>query len=230
MITRKRIIINTVNFQKKRNHRLLYDILASLPYSDESGYGFNNILNEDNSFSGTLVRRNATFINVFSSEKADFEKQQIFVFTEISFIVYFDLGIICVFGSITSMNFLKSVLKEAVDDIEIFSTDFTAFGLYEMLKKKKAKIKLEEISINGFNYEDGAVGKFSGKILKPNIGLRLIKQYSAEISKITLRLFTEQEDFVVYMANNGALAIACDEDYFNENLLYLSNLIFTNHG
>lgn len=228
MAQSRSIIINIFSVSSNVDIEEIFTAIEKTIYSEDVGFGFKDIKNEDNEISGVLIKRSATFIFDYNSVSTQFEKRPIFIYTEIVFSIDLNLNLIYVFGPISHLNQLKSVIRNTLTvDYKIETLDLTVYAAYYKLKDKNIKIQVQQFCIDKFNYENGLIGKFSGKVLHQKTVEKLIEQYQNDVIKLSISIFINlNNEFIVHISSNGSIKIECEDDYFDYYLNYLKNLLF----
>jgi hypothetical protein len=221
MKKRKSFSINRITFGNT-NVNELSNFLGKLLYTDESGYGISNLEIVDKLISALLIKRNSTYIQEYNSLTQVFEKKSIFLYSRIFFHIDLEYNLLYTNGPASNLLQVKMVLRNLLNiDFQITGLDLPPFKIYQSLKNKKIKFQLSELSIDRFNFKEGAVGKYLAVISDTNIGVELIKLYRNDISKI---VFTFNNYRLLYY-NNNIISIIGKAYDIEENLQNFKTII-----
>ncbi len=220
MQKRKSFSISRISLNS--NVSSLLKLLEKIYYNEESGYGVTDIEIVDEILSGSLIKKNPTYIQEYSAVDNRFEKRLIYIYITIRFYIDFEFNLLYVEGALTNLTNSKILLRNIPDlNFEIFPFDTSPFKFYRALKNKKIKFQLCEMNIEKFNYKDGAVGRYLAVISNMNVGTELIKSYQEDISKIAI-IF---DDYKIYFYNNSTFSIVGESDEIEKNLQHFKNII-----
>ena len=226
----KNVIFNkfSIDLEDSISSQTVEQHLSKHVYTDKAGFGFNSIIESDNEISASLLKRSPTYVQDYNAVTNEIEKKQIFLFISISFNINFEQKILTVYGSLSNLNILKSVFRNIFDfnyQIELISLNLYSFT--EKLYKKDTKYTLQQISIKGFNYDNGMIGRFTGDVTKQSTGLEIINNYKLDIVKITFSIEIDNEDSIkIQVFPNGSIKFVSDEDNYIFYLNYIKTLIF----
>lgn len=221
MKKRKSFTINRISFPHN-NVSDLANILRAIKYNDESGYGISEMEVQDEILSALLIKRNATYIQEYNFSKQIFEKKSIYIFSKVRFYIDFEYGLLYTNGPSTNLLLVKTLLRNIQNlDFEVNGVDVSPYKIYQSLKNEKIRFTVSELSIESFNFKDGAIGKYLAVISNLNVGIELIKLYKENISKIVFIL----ENYKVYFYNNNTLSIVGESDEISENLQHFKTII-----
>ncbi len=197
-------------------------LLEKIYYNNESGFGVAEIEIIDEILSALLIKRNSTFIQEYNISEKTFEKKLIYVFSTVRFYIDFEFNLMYTEGPPTNLLQAKALLRNISElSFEALPLDASPYKIYGTLKSKKIKFQLSEISIENFNYNDGAVGKFIAIISNMRIGVELIKSYKEDISKIAFMF----DSYKVYFYSNNTFSIVGNPDDIEQNLKHFKNII-----
>lgn len=197
-------------------------ILAGFQYDDATGYGITEIEIIGDVLSAVLIKRSFTYVNGFDIIKKEFEKKSISIFSEIRFFIDFEFKMLYTRGVLTNLLQVKSLLRNIFDfEFEISGLEIAPYKIYQALKKSKIKFEIQALTIEKFNYNDGAIGKYFASITDIKIGEELIKLYSDKVFKIVFKLY----DYQVFYLNNNTLSIVAEEDEFEEKFQNFKTII-----
>ena len=221
-----RFSIKTAFLEKAQ---FLADNLSRHLYSDEVGFGFNEVTIDTNTLSANLLKRTPTFIQDYNEQSNELVKKQIFLFVSIHFRINLDQNIIIVEGGITQMNVLKSAFRNIFDfEYQIEPINLSAHIFLEKLAKLQIRSSIQQITIKGFNYNNGIVGRFAGEITKQEIGKEIVDLYKSDIVKISFNIKTDMDELLILQVYpNGNIKFVSDNDEYLFFLDYIKTIIFS---
>lgn len=209
------ITFNKILEVEKRGLDYYKQVFENAPYSEEEGWGFSSVEEDEYILSATLLKRTPTSIQEWNIQQRDFEKKVIYIYTQFSFSIDFRLGLIYVQGTISALNKIKSILRNVLkgafsyDDITLSSVI-----LSPQFRSNDFQSLLKEISINDFNYKEGIIGKYVAKIHNQENAIEIVDKYFEKISKIKIYFYSQNTNFELIASRCNSLTIICDCDDF----------------
>lgn len=203
-------------------------LLFKNSYSNEIGYGFKDVALDNGILFSKLVFRIPSFILEYNLKLEEFEKKQIFVFSECEFCIDNSYQIIYTTSSNKHFNMLKSIISRILNNkFIISSTDFSPYKLLELFENNTIKYSIIELNIMNFLYSDGAYGRFNAKISKQIVAKELIKTYKNDITKIKFILSNENSvDFGISVSNNSLFSLDCEKNSWETFFQIIKKIIF----
>jgi hypothetical protein len=221
MKKRKSFSINKIGFPNI-NMSNLSKLLEKINYNEESGYGISEIEEVNEILSALLIKRNSTYIQEYNLSEQIFEKKSIYIYSRIKFYIDFEYNLLYTNGPSTNLFQIISLLRNISGlHFDVSSLEVTPYKIYQLLKNKKIKFQLNELTIEKFNFKDGAIGKYTATISSMSIGIELIKLYKEDISKIVFDL----NSYKVYFYNNNTMSVVGNIDEIEENFQNFKNII-----
>jgi hypothetical protein len=204
------------------------DSLISTPYTEELGYGFSQIMLEENVLTAVLLKRTPTFIQDYDDNIKELTRKQINLFSSVKFTIDFVNNLITVQGGSTQMNVIKSVFRSVLNfNYQSDPIIFNATSFYERLYEKGISTKIQQITVKGFIYNNGMVGRYSGEVISQSVGAEIIKLYNSNIVKISFKIDLPDNDFLILQVfPNGSIKFLTEESEFEYYLQYVKTLIF----
>jgi hypothetical protein len=195
-------------------------ILEETPYSDESAFGFSDILTEGNVLEATLTKRSAVSIKTLG-EDGDRKDQTIFVFSFVFFVIDFDCNLLEVYGTSKNISKVIQCLNSALGNkISIFPCKTFPSEIIPILKERVEIIEIESLVINYFKYNEYATGKFSPTISSTKTGLALLDEYSKDVVKAILTITSgNKHNYQIEFNSAGRFTIKCNHEHFEEMLI-----------
>ena len=230
MSHKARFAIQTIEFPQKKMSDVIA-LLSKAAYTDEAGIGILDLDNDDAQIDVVLMKRVPTFLNEYNFEQREYQKQQVYLYNQIKFTIDFSFGILYCLGPRGNLSIVKLFLKQhfgSLVDTQIL--EFTTYGIYTKLRKQKVRFKIDDITIDRFNFNDGAIGKFTAKIVDNQVVKELFAHYKSDLSKIVFSVNTQNVNFMLHIFNNGVVGIVSDdEDTTNDAFNFLKSILF-NHA
>lgn len=224
----KSIILNTFSVQPENGISNIFTLLQGTPYTDERGFGFENIDLDEQLLFGTLIKRNATYIYDYNPVSKEMVKKQITLFSEISFQIDFEFKVLIVFGQAVYLTQLKSALRNTFEfSFTTGQTDLSPYNLYSTLVNKRVKFEIQSISIEKFVYQNGISGKLIGNVIDNVVATNLVNNYKVDVNKALFRItFINDDSFGLQASQNGAVKFFSPEDRFENHIHFFKETFF----
>lgn len=224
----KSIILNTFSVQPENGISNIFTLLRGTPYTDERGFGFENIDLDEQLLFGTLIKRNATYIYDYNPVSKEMVKKQITLFSEISFQIDFEFKVLIVFGQAIYLTQLKSALRNTFEfSFTTGQTDLSPYNLYSTLVNKRVKFEIQSISIEKFVYQNGISGKLIGNVIDNVVATNLVNNYKVDVNKALFRItFINDDSFGLQASQNGAVKFFSPEDRFENHIHFFKETFF----
>lgn len=209
------ITLNKIDFLDEINLSSLLNIFLENPFNEEKGTGFSKAEIFDDVLEASLIKRTPTSLLEFDIELGDFIQRNIYVFEEIHFCIDLRNKLIYCFNSGAKLNKVKTNLKDYIPCKIIYENlNLNPQKLITSLSMQDFDCSINEIVIKNFVYKQGAKGKYSAHILKPQIGEELMEMYSDEIYKVAVEVSSSNyDDFTLIISTNNTINIkSADED------------------
>ena len=185
-------------------------------YSDKAGIGFTYVHIEDNSIVTKILVRNPSYIQNYNIRENIFEKNIVYIYDETDLILDYQLGLIYSTSSATKFNKAKSLLRNCLKSKVTFKNiECSIEKMIEKIALLEWNPLIVDLSIKKFVYKEGAIGRFTVHLDNPQIGEELLKQYSGNISRITLSVDSNAFSvFYLSIASQSSFTIKCQESEF----------------
>lgn len=230
-------ISNSISFTKLRSfgvqeYQDLYRLLLATTYNNDQGYGFDHVLMNKNLLSARLVKRIPTTIPKFDLSTGQFIDEQIFLFSEIDFVIDANLNLIEIYGPIKDAPKVRVALNPLLHSkVQSVSVQFFPYRLYSKLLQTFTTIKIENLTVSNFQYKEGIIGRYTIKSAELNLASQIIEQYGHDVTKLAFSVNDSiLGDFTIAISSKGSLRVNCDEDLFPELLDKIKSVLFIGEG
>ena len=224
----KNIILSTFNIPGENGLPVLEQALVKTPYTDERGFGFENLEVQEDIISAVLIKRNATYIYEYDPVTKEMVKRQIMLFSEIPFEIDLAYHVLSVFGQAVYLTQLRSAFRNSFEFLyELGHTNLSPYHIYTTLLEKGISVTFQSISIENFVYEQGISGKLIGNVIDDAVATELVKTYKTDVNKALLKInIDEEHSFGLQVANNGAVKFHSSADTFAEHFDFFKQTLF----
>ncbi|MBL8098901.1 MAG: hypothetical protein JNK81_06945 [Anaerolineales bacterium] len=210
----------------KINIKKIYKTIENYTYNENDGFGYKNVSSNSKYIHATLIKSMPTFIWQLNTNTYDIFEQEIILVNEVEFGLDFKFDFLDVYGS--NKNISKVI--SAVSPLMNSSVNIDAVNIVPATAVAKLnssfKTKIERLVVNNFQYKDGISGKYDMRIDNTKIALQVLKNYKADISKVSLIVDVPNIGEVkLVISSNGSLSIKSNEtDFFDVLDTIKSNL------
>jgi len=224
----KSLIFNSFTVATEDGATGVYENLLTSPYSDELGFGFENIEFEENLISAILIKRNATYIHEYDPITKEMVKRQIMLFSDIKFQFDFNYGVMCVFGQASYLTQLKSAMRNTFNfSFTASQTDLSPYKIYLALSERQIAFEIKSIAIERFVFQNGISGKLTGTVIDSTVADDLVNNYKTDVNKVLFQITIDENDsFGLQASNNGAVKFFSSDDMFEYHLNVFKKNLF----
>lgn len=230
MKTKITFLFNKVTLSLETQPIKLENDLLSFRYSDEKGFGFTSVNLNDYCLECVVLIRIPSYIQSYNTVDKVLEKTVIYIYEEIKF--YWDLenSIIYSNASISKFNKIKTILSQCFPCLLSFNNvDFLNTNLINKIKSISCKVRVTDLNIKRFIFQEDVIGKFNAHTDNPILGEQLLKEYIGNISKTTIQIYgiRNYKDLEVKLGihQKNLLQIETEDSYVYEIINYLKILI-----
>lgn len=228
---------NTISFTKLGSFDIpkfqdLYKSLLATKYSDEQGFGFSHVSMSQNSLSASLIKRVPTTIPRFDLDIGQFIDEQIFLFSEIDFVISKAFNLIEIYGPVKNAPKVRVALYSLFHpEVQVTPIQFRPSAVYRKLLQAFTTITVDNLVVNNFQHKEGVIGRYTIKSAELNLVSQIISQYGHDVARLTCSVTNSVfGDFTFSISNNGSLRINCDEDQFLGLVNEMKSILFTQEG
>ena len=216
METRKSLVFNRYVLNVEQSPEQILEKLYSHSYNDDNGFGFTYLRLEDNIIEARLVIRTPTSIKEYDPIEGMFNSKVVFIYDELE--IFFDTQMHLVYttASITKFNKAKTLLRISIGkNLSFKNINISPTYIFESMENLKFTVYITDLTIKKFQYKEGAYGRFTVHLEDSSIGKELLYKYMDDISKITIKLESQNySDCLISTAAQNSFILKCKEDEF----------------
>jgi len=228
MIKQLPVSLNNLSPLSQEDVYQIYQDLSKLNYDNERGFGFREITVNSTTLNATLVKRTPIFIPEFDVKLSQIIRKEIYLFSEVDFSIDARYNLLEIFDTTKNVSKVRTTIRPLLNkNLRLSSVSFTPIEVITKLSKNALRLNIDGLSVNNFKYREGIVGRFEMKIENTELALDIIKKYSHDVTKATIRLTTDDfEDIFLKIYNTGRLIISCEEEDFDGILKVIKRILF----
>lgn len=206
----------------KRDVRSFAGEMLSHPYSDEEGWGFNDVVRKDDIVYATLQKRTPVYYSVWNEELQQLERQLIQVMREIAFEMDFGRGFLVAEGTNTQLNLIKQCFRQSFwGELVYEAMDFVPYDYISLFSNDGILSSVKEITINDFHYEGILLGRYIARMTSPiNIDEKL-SEYAKNIIRARIEFSMNGEHCELTVNNRNVLSVVCSDSAKTSLIDYL---------
>lgn len=221
------ITFNLFHVVDNKTKNDIYEKLASLPYSDDLGYGFTDVFIDEALISALLVKKIPTYYKTWNEELRTMEKKTLLIMKEIKFFMDFKSNCLYVEGGTDSMNYLKQALRNTCWKTFVYEDlKINPFNLLKSFIDDDIIDTLNEISITDFQFDNVLIGKYTAKFIYSQIPMDLIQEHAETISKFKVSIQIDDTNAEIAIRNRNSMVVICDEEDKYLIFDYISSKIY----
>lgn len=196
--------------------------MLSHPYSDEEGWGYNDVVRKDDIVYATLQKRTPVYYSVWNEESQQLERQLIQVMREIVFEMDFSRGFLVAEGTNTQLNIIKQCFRQSFWGELVYETlDFIPYDYISLLSKDGILTSVKEITINDFRYEGILLGRYIARMTNPSNVDDKLSEYAKNIIRARLVFSINGEHCELTVNNRNVLSVASSDSAKSSLIDYL---------
>ncbi len=220
------IIINLLIRKSSKDARQYALEMMDHPYSDESGWGYADVIRNNNTVYATLQKLLPINYNIWNPELHQIEQQLIKIIKEIRFEIDFDRGLLLVAGTNTQLNYVKQSFRQIFWNEFVYeSINLIPIDYIKILRKSDLLISIDEITIKDFQYEGCLIGRYTAKpINQLDIAEKLIEN-SKNIVHVKVKTLFDDDECILSINNNNVMILESSESAKEKFLQYIKSNI-----
>lgn len=215
METKETIIFNRIRIQDLRLEEIAESFRA-WKYSEEKGIGFTYVHVEDDSIVANVLIKTPSYVQNYNSQDNVFEKRIVYIYDECQFVLDYRFGLIISTSTLMKFNKAKSLLRSCLkSNISFENIECSVDKMFKRIGMLNWKPVIVDLSIKKFIYKEGATGRLTVHVEKPEIGEELLGIYSNNINRMTV--LVNSEDFSTFMlsfSSQNSFTFRCEEAEF----------------
>lgn len=212
----------------KNNVKELRRKLLEARYDNERGLGFKSVSMHGDYLSATLVKRTPVIIPQFDLIKDQMVEQEIFLYTEIEFVLDCAFQLLEVFGAAKDVSKVRSALRPYLaSQSRLFSANLNPANIIPLITRHAAQIKIEKLTVNNFQHRPGIIGKYEMRFEDSSLAHGIIGKYADNVVRTVLTVkYSDVSDFSLALAYGDRITVQCQEDEFDLVLTHLKSALF----
>ncbi len=206
----------------------IINCLSKSQYEEERGFGFKSIESTSDYISAILVKRTPVFIPEYNVQLAQIEKRETFVFSEIKFGLDAKLKLLEIFGPTKDVPKVKSSLRPFLPkNIRMSSVELTPSNTVPKLLDYYTSARIVRLTVRNFKYNEGVIGSYDMRIIRPEIALDIISTYAADVITATVSINSDLlNNVAMKLTNTGRLILHCEDDQLIEFFSFTKEALF----
>lgn len=224
----KSVILSLFELSNQSSKLEIGQAIANQNYSDDRGFGFEQIDILPDLVVGILIKRQLTFVYDYNPVDKALVKKPVTLFSEIPLEIDLALGLISVFGPASYMPSVRLALRHTLTtSYTIHSTGLSPVQIYLALKEKGINVSVRSLSIDHFVYEEGISGKLSGQVLDEKVAENLFDRYKTDVCQAQFLITTPDAGLLsLQVSANGGLKFNSPEEVFTEHYHFFKQTLF----
>ena len=189
------------------------EVFRAHRYSDETGIGFTYVHLEDNSIVTKVLIRTPSYVQNYNSQENVFEKSIIYIYDEVQIMLDHHNQLIYSTSSSTKFNKAKSLLRNCLKSkVSFANIECSPEKMFSKIQLLNWTPFIIDLSIKKFAYKEGAVGRLTVHVDKPEIGYELLKLYSNNITRMTVQVESKKfSDFILSVTSQNSFTLKSEE-------------------
>lgn len=216
------IVINRLQVDSKRGVDSFAKELLGHTYSEEEGWGYNDVVRNDGIIYATLQKRMPVYYSVWNEESQQLERQLIQVIREIPFEMDFDKGFLVAEGTNTQLNLVKQSFRQMFWGELIYDTlSVVPYDYVSLFSRDQILNSIREITINDFQYEGILLGRYIARMTSPVNVEEKLAVHAKNIIRARLMFSLGGEQCELTVNNHNVMSVTCADNVKSEFVEYL---------
>ena len=196
------------------------------PYSDESGWGYADVIRNNNTVYATLQKLLPINYNIWNPELHQIEQQLIKIIKEIRFEIDFDRGLLLVDGTNTQLNYVKQSFRQIFWNEFVYeSINLIPVDYIKILRKSDLLISIDEITIKDFQYEGCLIGRYTAKPINQLDIVEKLIDNSKNIIHVKVKTLFDDDECILSVNNNNVMILESSESAKEKFLQFIKSNI-----
>lgn len=203
-----------------------FNILNSTPYDDKNGFGFEEVVYDNEAITANLVKKTPTYYYTWNEETNRKEKVNIVFVKDIPVLMDFKNNLLLVTGNISDLNAFKECLRSLCWNNFIYdSLEMKPLDILKFFKNEKTLETINEVSIMNFDYKGIMSGKFTVKNADVESSSKYLLNCNYDIDKVGIGVLFQDEVLKLVFKNKGRFSLQGKEDFKCDFINYLCSNI-----
>lgn len=224
---RQTIIFNRLMLKEHLSTEEIVNKLSQHMYIDEQGLGLTSIKVDGDLLTCSVLSKTPSTIHSYNEEQGILENTTIYIFEEVEVIWDLERQLLYTLSSASKFTKAKQFIRECLSPDFCFSNvEFMQIGFIEKMRDSYYRLFITDLHIKKFNYRDDAYGKFCVHLENYKVGEELYKQYSNNLSKISLLLESSEnsdQNCKISISPRNSVSIECEDMYFDVMVAFIKD-------
>ncbi len=206
------ITINLLKLNSSKDVKQYALEMMDHPYTDENGWGYADVIRNNNILYATLQKLIPTKYYVWNSDLQQIEQQIVKIIKEIRFEIDFDHGLLLVDGTNTQLNHILQSFRQIFwnefiyEPIKLLPIDYI-----KILKCFGLLISIDEITIKDFQYDGCLIGRYTAKPINQLGIVEKLIENSKNIVRVKVKFLIDEDDCILSVNNSNVMILESSE-------------------
>ncbi len=196
------------------------------PYTDENGWGYADVIRNNNILYATLQKLIPTNYYVWNPDLQQIEQQLVKIIKEIRFEIDFEHELLLVDGTNTQLNYIKQSFRQIFWNEFIYEPiKFLPVDYILILNKLGLLISIDEITIKDFQYDGCLIGRYTAKPIHQLGIIEKLAENCKNIIHVKVKFLIDEEECILSVNNSNVMNLESSEEAEEKFLHYIKNNI-----
>ncbi len=205
----------------------VFEVLSSYPYSDQEGFGFQEVQSFENLVVATLVKRIPTFIPQLNIDTGEISDREIFLYSKYKFGLDFKYNVLETYGAAQNASKTRITLRQVLSSQLKFTTlELNLVDIIKRLNEYAKSIVIDNLTVANFQHIEGVTGRYAMRISDFAVAELILHKYSHDILKASLQVISSPlGNFTLHLSKASTIKIVCNEQQFSSVFSYVKSVI-----
>lgn len=220
------IVINKFKPLSDKSTDYYVSEMKKYPYSDETGWGYTDVMCSGDTVKATLQKRVSTSYSVWNQELQRVERQNFQIVVDIYFELDFQHHLFIAEGTNTQFNRVKQSFRQlfwngfVYEEISMSPADYLS-----LFSQSRILNSVGELTINDFQYNGCLVGRYVARPINQIDVMDRLKEHAPKVIRVKMQINLNGEEVFLTVTNKGILRLDASEDAEATFLDYLKQNI-----
>ena len=207
------IVINKFKPLSDKSTDYYVSEMKNHPYSDETGWGYTDVMCVGDTVKATLQKRVSTSYSIWNEVLQRVERQSFQIVVDVYFELDFQHHLFIAEGTNTQLNRVKQSFRQLFWNGFVYEEIFMLPADYlSLFSQAGMLVNVGELTINDFQYDGCLIGRYVAKPVSQSDVMNRLSEYDKKVIRVKMLINLKGEEGILTVTNKGVLSLDASED------------------